>query len=96
MSEIRDYELTLILDPKLKDKDFKGLEEKIEKLLKDAKVKIEKKDDWGTKDLAYPISKSNQGRYLFFVLKADPSSFVELEKKLRLEEKIIRYLLVRN
>lgn len=51
-------------------------------------------DKWGVKALAYNIKKENKGYYLRFILeKGDASA---LEKVLKIDDKILRYLLIRN
>jgi len=101
---MRDYELTLIIDPQLADKDQKGLAENLKKWLEAGKAgsprgeagKVVKEEIWGRKRLAYPIKKQDEGIYFFYGLRSDGQSLVEVEKKLKLEEKILRYLLVRK
>ena len=93
---MREYELTLILVPKLEDKDLEKLQTNIKKWLEENKAKVQKSEDWGVKRLAYPIAKNQEARYLFYTFKAEVAGFSELEKKIGLEEKILRYLLIRK
>jgi len=93
---MNDYLLTLV---------FKGdLEEKVrEELLVDVKKKIfgvdgkiEKEDLWGSRDLSYPIKHQTKGYYVHFEFSADPKVAKDLDKNLKVEEDIIRYLLIRR
>lgn len=93
---MREYELTLIIEPDLAEKEQKRLLEKVKEWLEKGKAKIEKEEIWGKKKLAYPINKKEEGIYVFYLLKLEISSLAELEKKLKLEEKILRYLIIKN
>jgi len=88
----RKYELTLVLEPELDKEGKEKLLDKIKKLFEKAKVSEEK--DWGVKDLAYPIKKQKRGIFYWLKFEAEPEILPDLNKKLKLEEKILRYLLV--
>jgi len=88
------YEFICILKPTVKVR--KKLIEKIEAWFKKSDVKIKDKKEWGKKELAYPIQKHSHGFYYFWQLSAEPKKIIELDPKIKLEEKIIRHLLVRN
>jgi small subunit ribosomal protein S6 len=89
---MRKYELVIISKAA---KDPKAMAEKIKELLAKEKIKVEKEEDWGTKKLAYPIAHARDGQYLWYLLSVGPDKISAIEKKLKLEEKIIRYLLIR-
>lgn len=88
------YELVCVFSPKIKDR--KKLIEKVEGWLKEIGAKIEKKKDWGRKDLAYPIGKHSQGDYFYWLLEAKAAKINELSGKVKLETEVIRSLLVRT
>jgi small subunit ribosomal protein S6 len=90
------YELTLILDAKTTAAGKKKMQESLEKILSGLKGKIVKFEDWGVKNFAYDIGKRSSGLYLFFELELNASAAKSLNEKIRLEEKIIRYLLVKS
>ena len=91
-----DYELTLILDPDLSSEDQKKLIEKIKKIIEDTKGKVEKTNDWGKKELAYPIKKKTMGFYFLWEIKADSQQIDKIDKKLKIEEGVLRYLILRK
>lgn len=92
---MKKYELTIVLDGGTTSAQKKSKEELVEKLLDLHKGKIIKKEDWGVKDLAYKIEKSNTGLFLYYDLELDPASVKDISEKLRLDDGIIRYLLVK-
>lgn len=93
---MRDYELVLVIDSDLTGADQKKELTKVKKIIEDLKGKVEKTDDWGKRELVYPIKKKNLGYYFLLVVKLPATAPVQIENKLKLEEKIIRYLLVRR
>ncbi len=93
---MKDYELTLILDADLSSEDQKKLSEKIKKIIEDAKGKVEKTNDWGKKELAYPIKKKKMGSYFLWEIKADSQQIDKIDKKLKIEEEVLRYLILRK
>ena len=93
---MRTYELTLVIDPDLSSEDTKKLIAKIKKSVEELKGKVEETVDWGRKELAYPIKKKSMGCYSLWQINLPEESPNALDKKLKVEENIIRYLLVRK
>jgi len=93
LNNLKTYQLTIItpLNPaSTKGKrSLKSVEEKIKKI-----GKIDKKESWGEKKLAYPIKKNQNGFYYFFQFKSQPSEITNLDNFLKLNENIIRHLVV--
>jgi small subunit ribosomal protein S6 len=87
----RNYELTIILS-EAKNKEVAT--KKVEALLGKTGGKITKTDFWGKKELAYKIKGKGSGVYTYFELEMAPGEAVELEKRLRIEEGLLRFLLV--
>jgi ribosomal protein S6 len=90
------YELTLVLDGKSAAAKKKKVTESLEKVLKILKGEVKASKDWGVKDLAYKIGKSDTGLYLHFELDLEPNSVKGLTDKLKNDSDIIRHLLVRS
>jgi small subunit ribosomal protein S6 len=88
------YELTLVLDGKAGAAKKKKVTETLEKILKIFKGVISQSKEWGVKELAYKIGKSETGLYLFFELELDPKGVKALNDKLRTDPDLIRFLLI--
>lgn len=73
----------------------KELLDDVERLVKVDKSEF-KIDLWGNRDLAYPIKRQTKGTYVHIEFEAMPQSVVSLDKSLKVEENVLRYLLVRN
>lgn len=92
---MRDYELTLVVGPDLTSENQKELLAKIKKIVSDLKGEVKESKDWGKKELAYPIKKTHFGCFFLWLISLREETVDQLDKKIRLEENIIRYLLVR-
>lgn len=92
---LREYEFTVITNSQLSDEDSKKLIEKYEGILGSDGGQVIKKEDWGTKKLAFPINKNFRGRYFHYDLTAKPENLAETERLMRIDENVLRYLSVR-
>lgn len=86
------YELTVIF-PTEKVKDAS---EKLEKTVKDAQGKVAEKQDWGIRDLAYPIKKKLEASYLFYQLELPAERVNPFARLVQNDEDVLRYLLVKS
>ena len=92
---MNNYLLTLVLKPEMEDAERKALLDSMIKNITGAEGKVKKEDLWGVRDLSYKIKKETKGFFAHFEIEADPASAKTLDKTLRVEEDILRYLLVR-
>lgn len=88
------YELTLLL-PEGDDKEKTRIVKIVEDFVKKNKGEILKQESWGNKQLAYMIGKQTGADYEHFVLSLEPSKQPELDRALKLDEKLVRYLFVK-
>ncbi|HAF86041.1 MAG TPA: 30S ribosomal protein S6 [Sphaerochaeta sp.] len=89
---MRNYEFTIIFDAN-EDKTQGGLE-LVTSIFEKAGVEITKQEDMGVKYLAYDIKKQEKGHYVYFEMKADPSSILGFEKEFLLNTSILKFLFV--
>lgn len=92
---MNSYYLTLVLKPELEEKERKILLDSMVKKLVGEDGKVTKEDLWGNKDLAYPIKRQTKGYVAHFEITTDPKNAKSIDKTLKVEEDILRYLLVR-
>jgi len=81
------YELILLLE---KEEDLKNVEE----IITQNGGKIENKEKWGERLLAYPIKKKDKAIYFIITLTMDKKNVLPFKRKLDFNENIIRYLLL--
>jgi len=91
-----EYETLTVLDPDLGEAGSKEMVAKIRGILETGKAEITKVDEWGMRELAYPIRKRHRGIYALIEYKAEPIAVAELERQLKLNEQVLRFLSVRK
>lgn len=65
------------------------------KIIEDNDGKVAKSEYWGLKGLAYRIKKNRKGHYVMLHLDAPHAAVAEMERQVRLNEDILRYMTVR-
>ena len=91
---IKQYETVFIATPVLSDSQMKEAVAKYVKLITDNGGEIVYQEDWGLKQLAYPIQHKTSGFYYLIEFKADPQFVSTLETQYHRDERIIRFLTV--
>ena len=72
-----------------------GVEKQIGEKCKKRSLKVVEVDKWGTKPMAYEIKKQSRGYYLCLIIEGEPAKAKELERDLQMDDKLLRFLLVR-
>ncbi len=93
---MNNYETVFILTPVLSDDQMKEAVEKFKSLLVEEGAEIVNEEDWGLRKLAYPIDKKTTGFYAFLEFKAEPHVIEKLEVNFRRDERVIRFLTVKQ
>jgi len=88
---MRKYETIFILQPELSEDDIKSVTTKAQDVISTYKGECFRMDDWGIRKLAYPIKKSARGRYYYLRFDGESALIAELERRLRLDDKVLRY-----
>lgn len=65
------------------------------KILEENDGKVAKSEYWGLKNLAYKIKKNRKGHYVLMNIDAEPAAVAEMERQLRLNEDIMRFMTIR-
>lgn len=84
------YEMTFITRQDISTHDVDKLTESFIKILEENSGKIVKVEQWGLRDLAYPIKKYNKGYYTFLGIDAGNEALKEMERRMRLNENVLR------
>ena len=87
----RMYETIYIVQPDLGEEEIKNLSTKVQDIVANMNGDFKRLEDWGTRKLAYPINKNPRGRYFYLRFDGDSALIAELERRLRLDDKVIRY-----
>ena len=89
---IKQYETVFIATPVLSDAQMKEAVAKYTGFIKENGGEIVYEEDWGLRQLAYPIKKRTSGFYYLIEFKAETSLVASLETQYRRDERIIRFL----
>ena len=93
---MRLYEVVYIFDAVM---DEAAINEKLERyhaLVTESEGEVTAVDHWGSRQLAYPVEKKKAGYYVVAQFNGDPNALPEFERALKLDETILRYLVVLN
>ncbi|MFC1863132.1 30S ribosomal protein S6 [Thermodesulfobacteriota bacterium] len=92
---MRHYETIYIVNPELSEEDYKAEVEKFNELTEKSKGVIVKTKEWGKQRLAYDIRKFDKGSYVYMEYCADAGVTAELERALKLDDRILKYQTVK-
>lgn len=93
---MENYEIMFILAPDLGEAGTKSELDTVRELITSNKGKIVHEDIWGIRDLAYRISKHDQGYYAVFNFQIESRSVKELDKPLNINQSVLRFLVVKT
>ena len=92
---MRDYEVLFVLDPALDEASKNAMIENVKVIINNGGEASEA-DVWGERKLAYSINKKNDGFYVVIPFKADADLPKELDRRLRINESVMRHIIVCN
>jgi small subunit ribosomal protein S6 len=100
---IRDYELMVIFHPELSEEDLVSESGKVEEHITGVSGEIRlvnREAPWGRRRLAYPIRNGSRdirdGVYVLYYFSAESGQIEEIEREIKLQDRIIRYLLTQQ
>ena len=92
---MRKYEVMIIIDPTVEERQVDSLMEKYLKVITDEKGTVDNVDVWGKRRLAYDIQKKSEGIYVVVNATREPATIQELDRLLAIDEKIMRTKVMR-
>ncbi len=95
MSKLKHYETMFIVKPTLTEEELQAQIEKVKTVMGKNEVEIVACDDIGTRELAYEIEKNKRGYYYVIYFKSNPTAINELERNLKLNENILRFIFIK-
>ena len=87
------YEVMYIIDGDTEESKIEELISMVSSIINDGGKEV-KTDKWGMKRFAYPINYKNEGYYVLTSFEAEPGFPKELDRRLKIEEKIVRHMIV--
>lgn len=88
------YETVFIARQDVSAKQVEDLAKGFAKIVNDNGGDTKRTESWGLRTLAYKIKKNRKGHYTLFHFDAPPKAIAELERNMRLNEDVLRYMTV--
>ena len=92
---MRKYEIVVIVDPEVDDRQVNALLEKPLAGFAKAGGIVDSSDVWGRRRLAYDINKKSEGIYVVINVTAEPAVVKEMDRQFTLNEQIMRTKVIR-
>jgi small subunit ribosomal protein S6 len=89
------YENTIVAKQDLAEKELKTIKDKYNELINNSSGKVIKIEEWGLLNLANKIKNYKKGFYIHYKFEGNKSTLNEIEKKIKIDGTIIRYLTVK-
>ncbi len=90
---MNNYEVMFIIEAALEQEKKEAAIEMVKEIIT-AGGEVGKVNVWGTRKLAYPIQKKNEGFYAVIEFKANPELPKELDRRLKISDSIIRHIII--
>ncbi len=91
---IRRYETLIVLHPELPEAQNRETIDRAKRLIEEAGAQLHGVQEWGVRDLAYPIRKLQRGYYVLFEYSSTADLVRELERTLRIADEVLRFVSV--
>ncbi len=92
----KSYETVYILKPSLSDDDAKTIHDKVDNVIAKFKGTVKGREDWGLKELAYPINDQTNGRYVVIQYNGTGGVVEEIERHFKIIADVMRFLTVKT
>ncbi|HEU5314983.1 MAG TPA: 30S ribosomal protein S6 [Chloroflexota bacterium] len=92
----RAYEAMLVFDPNSGEEQLSAVTQRIQDQIAARGGQVQKVDTWGRRRMYYPIKHLRDGHYVVLSFNADPPRIAELEAGWRIDEAVLRHLVVRQ
>ena len=89
------YESVFIARQDISTTQVDALTEQLTGIVTQNGAQVTKKEYWGLKSLSYRIKKNRKGHYVLFQIEGAAQAVTELERNMRINEDVLRYLTVR-
>lgn len=90
---MRHYEIVFLVHPDQSDQ-VPGMIERYEQLIERGEGKVHRKEDWGRRQLTFPIAKIHKAHYVMMNIEVDRPTLDELESAFRFNDAVIRNMII--
>lgn len=95
MDNQRQYEVVFIVDPTADDDEVNKLTDNLKQVATDQGGIVTKAESMGRRPLAYEILHKTEGSFMLLEIEGSGREIAELERRMRVNDRILRYLTVR-
>ncbi|MDE0226997.1 MAG: 30S ribosomal protein S6 [Gammaproteobacteria bacterium] len=92
---MRHYEVVFMVHPD-QSEQVRGMMERYRSMIERGAGAVHRMEDWGRRQLAYPIAKIHKAHYVLMNVEVDAETLEELESAFRFNDAVIRNLIVRR
>ncbi|HPT49878.1 MAG TPA: 30S ribosomal protein S6 [Accumulibacter sp.] len=92
---MRHYEIVLIIHPD-QSEQVAAMVDRYKTLVTSREGRIHRLEDWGRRQLAYPIQKLHKAHYVLMNLECDDATLTELEHSFKFNDAVLRHLTIRT
>jgi small subunit ribosomal protein S6 len=92
---MRHYEVVFLVHPDQSDQ-VAGMVERYEQMIERGEGKVHRKEDWGRRQLAFPIAKIHKAHYVLMNIEVNDTTLAELESAFRFNDAVIRNLIIKR
>ncbi|MCE9625610.1 MAG: 30S ribosomal protein S6 [Deltaproteobacteria bacterium] len=92
---MREYETIYVLKPDLPADQVKTIQEKLSDIITKAQGHLLHHVDWGKRRMAYQVEKFAQAQYLYLQYLDQGASVAELERILKYDDRVLKFLTVK-
>lgn len=91
----RKFETLLLFSPDLTTENRQHILENLQRFVQTNSGQMLTVDDWGARDLAYPVEKHTRGRYIRLEYGIDGTHVSEFERRIRISDGILKFMTVK-
>lgn len=92
---MREFETLILISPELSSESRDGIINNLVAIIEREGGKMLEVDQWGMRDLAYPVHKLMRGFYVRLVYEGPSALVAELERNIRITDGIFKFLTVK-
>lgn len=92
---MRHYEVVFLVHPD-QSEQVPGMVERYEAIIQKQKGSIHRKEDWGRRQLAYPIQDVHKAHYILMNIECDQLALDELKNAFKFNDAILRHLIIKQ
>ena len=92
---MRHYEIVFLVHPDQSDQ-VPGMIERYHSMIEKGNGKVHRSEDWGRRQLAYPIDKIHKAHYVLFNVEVGQETLDELESAFRFNDAVLRTLTIKR